>query len=97
MFFRDDPAKNARRRESWTRVRERGRFRYVLTRGVFGVGGVIFLFVLGNSLIRKEAVNAGILLFTAVGAFPIGAIWGLALWKGKEERYGSDTGKNKKG
>ena len=96
MFFRDDPAKKARRHEAWKRIRERGRFWFVLTRGVLGAG-VIFLLLISNSLIRGELVNAGFMLFTAAWALPLGIIWALLMWRGKEAQYRISTQKGNSG
>lgn len=77
-----ESGKKAKQRARWLQVRAKGRWHFILWRGVVGWG--LLTAILFSILVSVTNENIGfieVLLIAAI-AFPIGGFfWGLAMWQ----------------
>jgi hypothetical protein len=75
----------------WERIRERGKLRFVLTRGVLGWGGLMFVFMSGIGIflhhgrfyLSLPGVAFGLLIWGTGGY-----LFGLWMWNWNEGQFG---------
>ena len=80
---------SAKEARAWSARREDGRTRWVLSRGVLGWGGTMFVFMTFWKLFTDgaEAITASRIIINLI-VWPIsGAGFGLCTWNGAEKAY----------
>ncbi|HUX27832.1 MAG TPA: hypothetical protein VMV39_03555 [Terracidiphilus sp.] len=82
-----DPTKYERQCDRWEKIRQKGKTRFLLLRGVLGYGGFMYLFMVCARVFVSHERLAWPYMLISCGWFVAGYFWGIWIWRWYDDEF----------